>query len=145
MTILKTRLFKPVVGKDYLIRKRLLDQMGNNVTKPVHLIVAAAGYGKSVFISQWLDHINANYCWISLEEDCNDIRTFLSYLGESICSKFTSSDCEILQIAKTLELPNAIEISRIVINELQSIEKEIVLVFDDYHLVKEPAVHWRLC
>ena len=141
MTILKTRLFKPVVSDGYLIRNRLQDQMEKNRYKTVHLVVAAAGYGKSVFISQWLNYSRANYSWISLEDDCNDIRTFLNYLGEAICSKFTSSDCDILQLAKAPELPNTIEISRIVINELQRIDKELVMVFDDYNLIHEPAIH----
>ncbi len=141
MTILKTRLFKPPVSNGYLPRQRLLDKMTENHYKPVHLLVAAAGYGKSVFISQWLDEIDSGYCWISLEEDCNDIRTFLTYLGEAICSKLMSPDCDMLQLAKALELPNLIEISRVVINELQSIDKQIVVVFDDYHQIKEQAVH----
>ena len=141
MTILKTRLFKPDVSEGYLIRQRLHNQMEKHRYKPVHLVVAAAGYGKSVFISQWLDHINANYCWISLDNDCNDIRTFLNYLGESICSKFTSSDCDILQLAKAIELPTTNEISRNVVNELQSIDKDLVVVLDDYHVIKDPAVH----
>ncbi len=141
MNIHKTRLFKPPVGNGYLTRQRLFDKMTKNRHKPVHLVVAAAGYGKSVFISQWLDEIDSDFCWISVEEDCNDIRTFLTYLGEAICSKFTSPDCDILQLAKALELPNTAETCRIIVNELQSIDKEIAVVFDDYHQIKEQAVH----
>lgn len=52
MPLLKTRFFKPIVSKGYLARNNLLNKMLDNHYKPVQLVIAPAGYGKSVFVSQ---------------------------------------------------------------------------------------------
>ena len=80
--ILKTRLHKPPVDKKFIVRERLITHLDNESDRPLKLIVAGAGYGKSVLLSQWLDASRKNYCWISLEEDCNDLNIFLSYLNQ---------------------------------------------------------------
>jgi LuxR family maltose regulon positive regulatory protein len=67
MQILKTRLYKPPLSDKFIIRERLIARLNNESDRPLKLIVAGAGYGKSVLMSQWLDTYPGKYCWISLE------------------------------------------------------------------------------
>jgi LuxR family maltose regulon positive regulatory protein len=78
MPILKTRLYKPPVSDKFIVREGLIARLNDEEDRPLKLIVACAGYGKSILMSQWLDTVRKNYCWISLEEDCNDLNIFLS-------------------------------------------------------------------
>ena len=141
MPVLKTRLFKPVVKEGYLTRKHLLEKMTVNHYKPVHTIVAPAGYGKSVLVSQWLDYTGQSYSWASLGEDCNDLKIFLRLLCNSFLPYLSEKDdiCDILIEAP--ELPDLDHIATHIVNSLAGIQDEHILVLDDYHLIENPDVH----
>lgn len=141
MYILKTRLYKPILKPFYITRRLILDYLESRAVNTINLVIAAAGYGKSVTISQWLDHKNANYGWISLDPDCNDMRIFLDYL---VCS-FQNTHPESLQnfheLVNAKDLPSAKVISDLFINEILEFDEEFVLVLDDYHLINNPQIH----
>ena len=141
MEMLKTRLFKPPVQEGYLIRTRLLDKLMKNQYKPVTLVVAPAGYGKSVAVSQWLDIIKTNYSWISLNKDGNELKEFLRLLCTSLLP-YLSKDDDIFEIlTEAPELPNLDHITKQIVNSLAAIQDEHILVLDDYHLIENPDVH----
>ncbi|MCK5209934.1 MAG: hypothetical protein KAQ79_17995, partial [Cyclobacteriaceae bacterium] len=82
--VMKTRLLRPPIMNDYIIRSRIIDELERNILKPLSLISAGAGYGKSVAVSQWLEQTRHQHAWISLEEEHNDLRIFLVYLVEAV-------------------------------------------------------------
>lgn len=43
-----------------------------------------AGYSKSTLISRWIDQLDCACAWVSLDDNDNDFRVFLRYLGASI-------------------------------------------------------------
>jgi len=53
--ILNTKLYKPEVKAHYVFRKEIVENLEHHRDKPLTLVVAATGYGKSVTISEWLD------------------------------------------------------------------------------------------
>ena len=71
--ILHTKLCKLIVKEHYIFRKSIIDNLDENRHNPLTLVVAPAGYGKSVTISEWLDHTKTNYCWLSLDDEFNDV------------------------------------------------------------------------
>jgi len=139
--ILNTKLYKPKVKAHYVFRKEIVENLERHRDKPLTLVVAATGYGKSVTISEWLDYSKAKYCWISLDEEFNDLRTFLSYVIYAVRSVFPESLHELNEIFEGLELPPEKTIVNSLINELDDLEEELILVLDDYHLVKDQKIH----
>ena len=141
MNLIKTKLFKPPVQDGYLIRSGLLNKLIKNQYKPVTLVVAPAGYGKSVAVSQWLDISKTKYSWISLDEDCNELIVFLKLLCTSILPYLNENDdiCEILTEAP--ELPDLDQIAKQIVNSLAGIQDDHILVLDDYHLIDNPDIH----
>jgi len=89
--ILRTKLYKRLVKHHYVIRQSIIDELEKNRQNPLTLVVAAIGYGKSVTVSQWLDHYSAKYCWISIDEEFNDLRTFLNYITYAVRSDMVCS------------------------------------------------------
>ena len=141
MNILRTRLFKPVVSDRYIARPRLMQIMNDGRNKPVQKVIAAAGYGKSIFVSQWLDETGSRHCWISIEEDCNDLLTLLKYLIEAVRTIDQTPLLELGHLGNSLELPENTELAVPVLNSLQRIKEEIIFVLDDYHNVHNQLVH----
>ena len=140
--ILRTKLNSPKPVNDHVHRVRLVEKLNNNYQKnALTLVSAPAGYGKSYLVSCWLRESKIPFGWISLDEEENDLRSFLEYLVAAV-EKVSPGKLEktsgLLQAA---ELPPVSVITNLLINELDEIDKEFVLVLDDYHLIKEKKIH----
>jgi LuxR family transcriptional regulator, maltose regulon positive regulatory protein len=140
--ILRTKFNKPLVKDDHVHRIRLIEKLNINYQKnALTLVSAPAGYGKSLLVGCWLLNYNIPFAWISLDENDNDLQTFLEYVIASIDNvskgKLDSS-VKLLQSVKTKPLQ---EISNILINSIDKIDKEFVLVIDDYHNIKNTDIH----
>ena len=90
--VLRTKLHRPPVVKDHLHRQRLLDRLDQHRHRPLTLVSAPAGYGKSILISSWLDTSKRPGAWLSLDENDNDLRRFL--LNASILERFCAPLCD---------------------------------------------------
>jgi ATP/maltotriose-dependent transcriptional regulator MalT/AmiR/NasT family two-component response regulator len=139
--ILKTKLHKPPVTEDYITRQRVIDQLENNIARPLSLISAGAGYGKSVAVSEWLDRTTELFTWLSIDEEHNDLRTFLLYLQAAIEKLFPGSLKATGEMINAGDMPPFKVIYNILINELFEIDKNFILVIDDYHLIHEDQIH----
>ena len=77
--ILRTKLHRPPVPRDHVHRPRLLEYLDQRRDRPLTLVSAPAGYGKSVLISCWMETCDIPNAWLSLDEEDSDLRQFLSY------------------------------------------------------------------
>jgi LuxR family maltose regulon positive regulatory protein len=140
--ILRTKLHQPPVRGDHVHRIRLIEKLNSDYQKNALILVSApAGYGKSYLVSCWLTESNIPFGWISLNEEDNDLRKFLEYFAASIESVAPGKLERTTGLLKTSELPPLPEITSTLINELDEIEKEFVLVLDDYHTIREKGIH----
>jgi LuxR family maltose regulon positive regulatory protein len=136
--LLRTKLYRPPVPRDFVERPRLnLEQLTGH---PFTLVSAAAGYGKSVLVSSWLDSWPGPSAWISLDESDNDLRVFLQYVCAATEQHFPSVLLELSEQLTAPVLPPRHELAKLLINGLDEIEAPFVLVFDDIHAIREPAV-----
>ena len=53
--ILRTKLHRPQIDKSHLHRGHLLDKLEKGRNRPLVLVSAPAGYGKSTLVSCWLE------------------------------------------------------------------------------------------
>jgi len=139
--ILRTKLYKPRVEDHYVIRQTIIDQLEENRHNPLTLVVAATGYGKSVTISQWLDQTNAEHCWISLDEEFNNVHTYFLYLVYAIRSVFPDALSILYDLLQGPEMPHAKVLINFLINGLVEIDQEIIVVLDDYHVIENKQIH----
>ncbi len=103
--VLRTKLHRPPITHDLVIRAKLIEYLEKNRQKPFTLVSAPAGYGKSILISQWIDKNNLKSCWISLDEEQNDLYTFLAYLTTGLSNLKDNSFNKIAGFLKSAELP----------------------------------------
>jgi LuxR family maltose regulon positive regulatory protein len=92
-------------------------------------------------VSCWLNVNNVPFAWISLDENDNDIHTFMEYLTASIENLFPGKLANTVNLLSTIETPPIHEITNTLINELDEIDKEFILVLDDYYYIRQPEIH----
>ena len=138
--ILRTKLNRPPVLSDHVHRTRLLDELEKRRERPLTLISAPAGYGKSTLASCWLAASDCPGAWLSLDERDNDLRLFLTYFLEAIRTLFPTALQETLALLKAGSLPPVSVLAASLLNELEGIEQEFILVLDDFHRIQNPSV-----
>jgi ATP/maltotriose-dependent transcriptional regulator MalT/ActR/RegA family two-component response regulator len=139
--ILRTKLQRPVLSPDLLTRSDLVARLDELRRRPLTLVSAAAGYGKSTMASLWLDAWEGPCAWLSLEEEENDLRQFLKYLLAAIANAFPGACETIRSLLQTPELAPVSELSRYLGNDLDAIKDPFILVLDNYHRIREKTVH----
>jgi LuxR family maltose regulon positive regulatory protein len=112
---------------------RLLDA---GRSRPLTLVSAPAGYGKSVLVSSWLEASDWASVWVSLDEEDGNLKRFLSYLTAAVRERFPQALETTRSLSQAAELPGPQAVANIVSNELNAIDQPFFLVLDDYHRIQ---------
>ncbi|MGB5173083.1 MAG: hypothetical protein WBN69_16765, partial [Eudoraea sp.] len=139
--MLLTKLHRPQVTKEHVYRTHLVELLEKNMYKPLTLVSAGAGYGKSMLVSSWLEKSKIPYAWVSLSDEDNDLRLFIDGISTSLRKKFPKALRNINNYLETDSLPLLNVLSDSLINGLDEIDKEFVLVLDDYHLIRNNQIN----
>lgn len=139
--MLLTKLHRPQVTKEHVYRDHLIDRLNKNMYRPLTLVSAGAGYGKSMLVSSWIEKSKIPYAWVSLSDTDNEVRNFIECLILSVQKLFPNSLVQLTDYLEAPELPSTIKIAESLINGLDEIEKDFVLVLDDYHLIQNIQIN----
>jgi LuxR family maltose regulon positive regulatory protein len=122
-------------------RDALHDRLEDEGHQPLILVAAPAGYGKSMFVSHWLESRAGAVAWLSLDETDGDLRRFLSYVVTAVQTVFPEACGETLRQLEASELAPLSILAGYLSNDFDQLEEPLVLVLDDYHRINEPVVH----
>lgn len=139
--LLKTKLRKPSFAGDIISRPGLLKRLDAGTCLPLVLVVAPAGYGKTTILSAWLENNTRPYAWLSLNEHDNNLNIFLAYFLASVKSLFPDVCKNSSSILSGSITPPLEYLTSSLINEIDEIENDFILVLDDYHCVRDMAIH----
>jgi LuxR family maltose regulon positive regulatory protein len=92
--ILTTKLYRTPVMADVEPRTAVLERLAQNRQRPLTLISAPAGYGKTTLASMWLEASDCPGAWVSLDEGDNDLGTFTGYLVAALQRAFPDAKLE---------------------------------------------------
>jgi LuxR family transcriptional regulator, maltose regulon positive regulatory protein len=140
--LVTTKLWPPVLRPVLVPRERPLSILRSGEGSALTLVDAPAGSGKTTALAQWLvadaDRISA--CWFSVDPSDNDPTRFWTYAITAIREAIAGfGDASLAALrggadVATFVLPPAI-------NELAAADLRLALVIDDYHLIRNPAIH----
>ena len=139
--LLNTKLHRPPIDRNHVHRPHLLARLDQHRDRPLTLVSAPAGYGKSVLISSWLEACEDPGAWLSLDQSDSDLRTFLTYFVASVETIFPEACPNTKSLLDAIDLPPLEVLGTCLLNELDGIRQFLILVLDDYYLIKEIAVH----
>ncbi|GHO51470.1 LuxR C-terminal-related transcriptional regulator [Ktedonospora formicarum] len=130
-----------------VVRERLLSLLDAAFSRPLTLLSASAGWGKTTLLSTWARRHPQAVAWLSLETLDNDPRRFWLSLIAALrrCRPAIGGRALTLLQAPTPE-PLSLSLTAL-LNELadrNEATSPILLILDDYHVIKEPTIHASL-
>ena len=149
-TLLQTKLHRPPITRDLIVRARLIELFERGINCPLTLVTAPAGFGKTTLVSTWLEHRAASQpaaaaslpnAWLSLDENDSDLNFFLRYFIAALRTIFNNACEDSLSLLQAQQLPPQAVLFATFSNELAKLAGECVLVLDDYHTIRGVDVH----
>jgi LuxR family maltose regulon positive regulatory protein len=139
--LIRTKLHLPFTRLELVLRPRLRARIMEGLCRPLTLITAPAGFGKTTLVASCVAGCGMPVAWLSLDKDDNQAERFLSYLVAALRQAdpaIGSEAAQLLAAARQVP-PEAILTS--LINDLDTAGRDLALVLDDYQLVSSEAVH----
>jgi LuxR family transcriptional regulator, maltose regulon positive regulatory protein len=137
-SILEAKLRPPPARSEWMVRRRLLEELAGGGQRSVTLIAAPAGYGKTTVVTQWLASRPATgkLAWISLDSTENEsarlwthIATALDRAGCSIARDIAGFIAAGRHDMMTAVLPR-------IIDAIAVLPAEVTVLIDDFHIVR---------
>jgi len=138
--VLKSKLLAPPIMDYYLYSNRITEELEQNIMRPLTLVSAGAGFGKSTSISLWLKQTQRFHAWVSLGDEHNDLKVFLIYMITALDQIQPGSMSKSEKAIKNDTLPTFKELIFILFNDLCNIEKNLILVLDDFHKINDQNI-----
>lgn len=144
-TMVVTRLSPPQLPATLVVRERLLAAVDTALSRPLTLLSAAAGWGKTTLLATWAHRHPQVVAWFPLEEMDNDPTRFWILLVEALrrCRpEIGERALALLQASAPLTT-----CLTALLNELAGQHAEaspILLILDDYHVITEATIHSSL-
>jgi len=126
-----------------ILREDLIKQIENNLNFKTKIILlsAPAGYGKTTLISSWVEDINKNTAWFTIYEEDNEIISFMQGIIDAfriVDDKLFKSTFDLLQL---VNFSGNKSVLAVFFEEIRTIDKNIILVLDNYHLIENNEVN----
>ena len=144
MALMQTKLYRPRKRSDLISRARLLERLKAGLSGNITLVSAPAGFGKTTLIAQWIQSIDRPTAWLSLDEHDNELRAFVQSLTAALQSTFPDAFHGIASLFEAPRFPSVEYIVPLFINDLADLPDDLMLVLDDYHLIRTRDIHTLL-
>ncbi|MBK8049800.1 MAG: AAA family ATPase [Anaerolineales bacterium] len=135
------KLNRPRLPKDTLLRERLLERLQAGRDRPVILVSAPAGYGKTTLVNLWLTTIAADCAWLSLDEYDDSLPDFLAYLFAAVGLVAPGIGHDALSLIEASAPQGPERLAGVFLQDLAPIDHEFYIVLDDYHALQSPQIH----
>jgi len=134
MPIPKTKLRPPILRQPIVPRPRLTKSFTDR--RPLTIVSAPAGSGKTTLALEWLASNKSNVAWLSLDSDDNDP---IRFINGFIAALQTTG----LKLRASSGQRDIKTIITDIINQFEN-KDSVTLVLDDYHLITEASIHGTL-
>lgn len=141
--LLSTKLFFPRARSKLVSRPRLLEKLNLGMRKPLTLISAPAGYGKTTLLSDWRAGMGSEYplAWLSLDPGDNNLARFLTYVSAALETVVPGLPQDLVSLLHLPQLPPIEEMITALINGANAFPRDFALVLDDCHTITDPDIH----
>jgi LuxR family maltose regulon positive regulatory protein len=142
-SLLSTKLYIPPRRANAIARPHLTEKLLSGVNQPgsFTLLSGPAGFGKTTLLSEFVARLQMPIAWVSLDEGDNDPVRFWSYLIAACQTAYAGVGASAQTVLQSPQLLPADTIPTILINDLASLDRELVLILDDYHAIQNENIH----
>ncbi|OLZ50189.1 helix-turn-helix transcriptional regulator [Amycolatopsis keratiniphila subsp. nogabecina] len=136
-----TKLMMPVARTGQVVRERLTALLDDALTRPLTLVTAPAGFGKTTLAGTWAHGLAAPTAWISLEPEDDVPGRLLEYtLAALRGAGVTAAEAARDLLESGGQSPTVLAVLTTLINDLATVRSPIVLVVDDFHVITQPEI-----
>ena len=139
--LVQTKLFIPPVRPRLVPRLRMIQKLNAGLDGKLTLICAPAGFGKTTLISDWLQQTDLPVAWLSLDPDDNDPTRFFQYVIAALQTIDPTLGQSMQEMLQSLQSPSLESLLPTLINDIAACSTKLVLVLDDYHVIKTQSIH----
>ena len=136
--VVRTKITPPQRRVGLFSRPRLVDFLHENLNRKLILLSAAAGYGKTSLLVDFLKDSEIKACWYALDEGDADPRIFISHFVASVVETFPQLEGGSLAGMVTTGLADTepLSVMGLLINEIQErIPDYFAILLDDLQFV----------
>lgn len=139
--VIVTKVRPPRKRRDLVSRARLIEYLSANVDRKLILVSAAAGYGKTTLLVDFIDQSGIPTCWYRLDDADRDLSVFFEHLIASLRQRFPGVCARTLAQLRSGANPDPEVLVGSLINEISSeIDQFFLLVLDDFHKLDEATL-----
>jgi LuxR family maltose regulon positive regulatory protein len=143
-TLLSTKLYIPHPKRELVHRPRLIERLHTGMARKLTLISAPAGYGKTTLVSDWIARSQVPAAWLSLDASDNDVGRFFNYVIAALQGVHPDIGSEIRPILESEADPPIEHLLTALVNDIAVSAKNMILILDDYHVIREIKIHHAL-
>ena len=148
LPLLHTKLQRPRVPRTLIARPHLWARLDRGLDKPLILVAAGVGFGKTTLVSSWLEELAGRAsaaaplpaAWLTLDENDGDLVLFLRYIVAAVRTVQAGACPETDALLHALRQPRPDLLFATVSNELARLPSDLLLVLDDYSAIRSKAV-----
>ena len=135
--LLPSKLHLPTRRTGSIRRPSLIERLVHDDSRPVVLVTAPAGYGKTTLLSQWAENNGQAFAWVSVDEQDNDPKVLLAYVAEALDAVEPIDDRVFDALASPQSSVPGSVVPRLG-SAFWSMTSPVVLVLDDVHVLHNP-------
>lgn len=139
--LLATKLSVPQTRSDHLRRSRLIEALDEGMTREVILVCTPAGFGKTTLLADWATSARWPVAWLSLDREDDDPARFFRYVIGALDRVCGGLGERLLPLFSPPAGMSSGVVVTALVNELEAAPDELVLVLDDYHVMKSQRIH----
>ena len=140
LRILPTKLFVPRRRQAAVVRSRLVARIEEGAPRPLTLVVAPAGFGKTTLVTHWIDATRMPVAWLSLDAADNDPLRFLSYVLAAV-ARVRPDVAQFGGVATTTgDVSLAALLDELLVIPLAEETSPFALVLDDFHEITNRTI-----
>jgi LuxR family maltose regulon positive regulatory protein len=139
--LLTTKLYVPSVRPELVSRPRLIERLHAGADHKLTLVSAAAGFGKTTLVTEWLTRVDCPYTWLSLDRGDNDPVQFVTYLIAALQMVHEGIGQAAMGLLGSPQPPPIESLVTLLINDIAATPEPFVLVLDDYDTIHSESIH----
>jgi LuxR family transcriptional regulator, maltose regulon positive regulatory protein len=140
--LLATKFFPPVVPVQMVDRLHLRGRVTAvaDLPRPLTLVSAPAGYGKSLFVSHWLQQQPHPFAWLSLDSADDQPIRFFTCFTTALRRLDESYTVDLFATLQAGHLPPPDALVPALSNEMLAWQGPHILVLDDFHHIQDSLI-----
>jgi LuxR family maltose regulon positive regulatory protein len=140
--IVETKITCPPIRIEHVSRGDLLERLRLGAKRKLTLLTAPPGFGKTTLLAEWASAEEGHAAaWLSLDDNDNDPARFFASVVAALRTVEPGIGGRALAAHATPGVGLVDVVLPLFLNEVTVLERSLVLVLDDYHLITNTDIH----